>query len=150
LHSNSNKVLPAREKAPPPDPPPAPEQSTVIQLPKPELRPSNPANLTAIDELEEIARRFADHFNGSLVDLEGVLGFQPADAMGSPDEFAAEMAPAEGSLDPISSEAYGSLLLRNAGAKTPAELNDEAPELPPVSTPKPVAQPSDEEEELPF
>jgi DNA polymerase-3 subunit gamma/tau len=150
LHSNSNKVLPAREKAPPPDPRPAPEQSTVIQLPKPELRSSNPANLTAIDELEEIARRFADHFNGSLVDLEGVLGFQSADAMGSPDEFAAEMAPAEGSLDPISSEAYGSLLLRNAGAKTPAELNDEAPELPPVSTPKPVAQPSDEEEELPF
>ncbi len=150
LGGNSNKVLPAREKTPPPDPRSAPEPSLATPLPKPEPKPSNPAALAAVDELEEIARRFADHFNGSLVDLQGVLGFQTADAMGSPDEFAAEMAPAEGSLDPISSEAYGPPLLRNPSTRAGAELNnDEAPELPPVSTPKPVAQTS-EEEELPF
>ncbi|MFS8878021.1 DNA polymerase III subunit gamma/tau [Synechococcus sp. H55.8] len=50
-------------------------------------------------ELAEIARRFADHFNGSLVDLEGVLG--SAAGLSS-----METLEAEGSLDLLSGEIY--------------------------------------------
>ncbi len=50
-------------------------------------------------ELAEIARRFADHFNGNLVDLEGVLG--SAEGLSS-----METLEAEGSLDLLSGETY--------------------------------------------
>ncbi|MCJ2544195.1 DNA polymerase III subunit gamma/tau [Thermostichus vulcanus] len=89
---------PSPEKPEPMDPPserPSPLQSLSKSDPSP--TPGRAA-LTKIDELEEVARRFAEHFNGSLVDLEGVLGspdlqtLEAVEAEGSPTEFPEEVA----------------------------------------------------------
>ncbi|MFS8780746.1 DNA polymerase III subunit gamma/tau [Synechococcus sp. W55.1] len=75
----------------PPSPEPERDNSTggikVAGLATQGLSPAG-ANFELTHELAEIARRFADHFNGSLVDLEGVLG---ADAT----ESAEELSPME-------------------------------------------------------
>ncbi|MEN9201701.1 MAG: DNA polymerase III subunit gamma/tau [Thermostichus sp. DG_1_6_bins_120] len=98
--------------------------SSPTSLPKSDPLP-HPAALTAIDELEEVARRFAEHFNGSLVDLEGVLG-----------------SPALQSLETI--EVDGS------AAESGEEVAE--PPLPPPVPPLSKLQASTavEEEELPF
>jgi len=84
-------------------------------------------------ELAEIARRFADHFNGSLVDLEGVLG---SDVTGSTEELSSiEAIEAEGSPDLLSGETYGS--------PTGAEPSASAGRSPhPVDFPNAVRNPS--------
>ncbi|MFQ3614892.1 MAG: DNA polymerase III subunit gamma/tau [Cyanobacteriota bacterium] len=100
---------PRPEKPEPVDPPstaaspsitsaPSERPSPSTSSPQPDPLPTRGAALTEIDELEEVARRFAEHFNGSLVDLEGVLGspdLQPLEAVeaeGSPTEFPEEVA----------------------------------------------------------
>lgn len=81
--------------APAPSERPSPSQNS--PQPDPLPTPSRAAP-TEMDELEEVARRFAEHFNGSLVDLEGVLrspDLQPLEAVeaeGSPTEFTEEVA----------------------------------------------------------
>jgi len=84
-------------------------------------------------ELAEIARRFADHFNGSLVDLEGVL---ESDVTGSTEELSSiEAIEAEGSPDLLSGETYGS--------PTGAEPSASAGRSPhPVDFPNAVRNPS--------
>ncbi|MCF2971150.1 DNA polymerase III subunit gamma/tau [Synechococcus sp. Nb3U1] len=81
------------------DHPPSERPSPSQNSPQPDPLPTPPrAALTEMDELEEVARRFAEHFNGSLVDLEGVLrspNLQPLEAVeaeGSPTEFTEEVA----------------------------------------------------------
>ncbi|MGY2800958.1 DNA polymerase III subunit gamma/tau [Thermostichus sp. MS-CIW-24] len=84
-------------------------------------------------ELAEIARCFADHFNGSLVDLEGVL---ESDVTGSTEELSSiEAIEAEGSPDLLSGETYGS--------PTGAEPSASAGRSPhPVDFPNAVRNPS--------
>ncbi len=91
------------------------------------------ANFELTHELAEIARRFADHFNGSLVDLEGVL---ESDVTGSTEELSSiEAIEAEGSPDLLSGETYGS--------PTGAEPSASAGRSPhPVDFPNAVRNPS--------
>ena len=69
---------------PPADPQPEPPGENSIPLAQAAKHPSyRPAH-----ELAEVARRFADHFNGSLIDLQGILT--------SPEEATAELSALEG------------------------------------------------------
>ncbi|MEN9231247.1 MAG: DNA polymerase III subunit gamma/tau [Thermostichus sp. DG02_5_bins_236] len=94
---------PSLEKPEPVDPPsitsaPPERPSPSTSSPQPDPLPTRGAALTEIDEFEEVARCFAQHFNGSLVDLEGVLGspdlqsMEAVEAEGSPTEFPEEVA----------------------------------------------------------
>ncbi|MEN9225169.1 MAG: DNA polymerase III subunit gamma/tau [Thermostichus sp. HHBFW_bins_43] len=121
--SSGHRVSPTPAKA---GQAPAPKAPSSSPNPGSIPVPSPPAGLTAIDELEEIARRFADHFNGSLVDLEGVLGFPEASSL--------ETLEGEGSLELLSG----------------TDPSDEVPASDPFHSPKSVAPGLPEEEELPF
>lgn len=120
----------------PPSPEPERDNSTggikVAGLATQGLSPAG-ANFELTHELAEIARRFADHFNGSLVDLEGVLG---SDVTGSTEELSSiEAIEAEGSPDLLSGETYGS--------PTGAEPSASAGRSPhPVDFPNAVRNPS--------
>ncbi|MGQ9837966.1 MAG: DNA polymerase III subunit gamma/tau [Cyanobacteriota bacterium] len=118
-----------------------PSPSTSLPRPDPDPLPSPGATLTpkvpytasVIDELEEAARRFAEHFNGSLVDLEGVLDLRSADGTESPD------------LQPLEA-----LEAEESPTEFPAEVSDPrlAPVVPPLSRVK--MSTLEEEEDIPF
>ena len=74
--------------------------------PSPPLKNTAPAAQTArppfydlTHELVEVAHRFAEHFSGRLVDLEGILA--------TPEEVAADLSALEGSSDLPTAESYG-------------------------------------------
>ncbi|MFS8797037.1 DNA polymerase III subunit gamma/tau [Synechococcus sp. R65.1] len=74
--------------------------------PSPPLKNTAPAPQTArppfydlTHELVEVAHRFAEHFSGRLVDLEGILA--------TPEEVAADLSALEGSSDLPTAESYG-------------------------------------------
>jgi len=82
---------------PPPAEPETPGENSI-----PPAQAAKPPSYHLAHELAEVARRFADHFNGSLIDLQGILA--------SPEEATAELSAlesleAEGSPD--LGEAYG-------------------------------------------
>ena len=66
------------------------------------VQTARPPSYDLAHELAEVARRFADHFNGSLIDLQGILT--------SPKEATAELSALE-SLEaegaPDLGETYG-------------------------------------------
>ncbi len=99
-------------------PPPAdPQPETPGENSIPLAPAAKPPSYHLAHELAEVARRFADHFNGSLIDLQGILA--------SPEEATAELSAlesleAEGSPD--LGEAYGLPATQSPPAPAEEEL----------------------------
>ncbi|MFS8901791.1 DNA polymerase III subunit gamma/tau [Synechococcus sp. H60.2] len=95
---------PRLESSPPSPELPLPRQAELRapQSTAPVVQTARPPSYDLAHELAEVARRFADHFNGSLIDLQGILT--------SPEEATAELSALE-SLEaegaPDLGETYG-------------------------------------------
>ena len=93
-HAGPAAARDSRLESSPPSPAlPLPRQAELRapQSTAPVVQTARPPSYDLAHELAEVARRFADHFSGSLVDLQGILA--------TPPETAADLSALEGSPD---------------------------------------------------